>query len=91
MFGDLKDFVANDMTNLHYVPVVDTGISQRVLASQGKQPHMPYLDGVHKDIFLKADSKDNSSYFTGRSFSNDVVYPDFTLKAAQDYWVFWLG
>lgn len=92
MFGDLKEFVANitKMGDIHYVPVVDAGIPQRLRSVGGKQPYMPYLTGVHQNVFIQASAFNNAS-FTGQSFPLDVVYPDWTANETASWLDVWMN
>lgn len=88
-FGDLVDFVKN-ATNIHYVPIVDAGIAQRIRSVSGKTPYVPYLHGVQKNVFIQASATNNASY-TGRVWPGDVVFPDWTAPNTSDWWSLWLG
>jgi len=89
-FGDLGQFVKNLTTdNLHYIPIVDAGIAQRIRSVSGKQPYLPYVDGMNKNVFIKAHSKTEEP-FSGNVWPDDAVYTDFTHPNASDYWSFWL-
>jgi alpha-glucosidase (family GH31 glycosyl hydrolase) len=89
-FGDLKAFVADISPNVHWVPVVDAGVAQRIRSVAGRMPYLPYNEGESKDIFIKANAFNNAS-FTGRNWPGDVVYPDFTHPDTDAYWAKWLG
>lgn len=89
LFGDLKEFVAN-LTHIHYVPIVDAGIAQRIKSVGGKTPYLPYIHGHLDNLFIKSHAFSNDS-FTGRVWPGDVVYPDYTNPQTQHYWSGWLS
>jgi len=88
LFGDLKEFVAN-LTHIHYVPIVDAGIAQRLRSVSGKTPYLPYIHGHLDNLFIKSHAYTNDS-FTGTAWPGDVVYPDYTNPQTQRYWSGWL-
>jgi len=93
-YNDLSDFVKDlNAKDQHWVPIIDAGIAQRERFTHGAQPYHPYLDGIDKNIFIKASSKDEHNYtpITGRSWPGDVVYPDFTHNLTLTYWSTWLN
>jgi len=77
LFSDLGEFVKDlNSHSRHFVPVIDSGIAQRILSHNGYPPYHTYSQGINMDIFIKAGSGDDAVPFTGRSFPGDVVYPD---------------
>jgi len=93
-FHNLSDFVSDlNRVDKHWVPIVDAGIAQRLTTTHGIPPYHAYVDGLNRNIFVRASSKEEHTFtpITGRAWPGDVVYPDFINPATQSYWSEWLG
>ena len=79
-FAELPKFVDElHEKGLHYIPIIDPGIS-----STEKDYYKPYNLGLELDIFIKNSS---GQPFTGRVWSNGLtVWPDFTNPKTTFYW-----
>ena len=79
-FKDLPSFVQGlHEQGLHYVPIIDPGIS-----STEKAYYKAYDYGLKMDIFIKNAS---SVPFNGRVWTDGkTVWPDFTHESTEKYW-----
>ena len=88
-FAGLPDFIKT-LYNKHWVPVVTAAIPQRIRATGGLQPYLPYHDGLDQGIFINASAKIDQP-FTGQQWADDAVYVDWSHTNSSVYWDDWLA
>jgi alpha-glucosidase (family GH31 glycosyl hydrolase) len=70
-FEKLPEFIDNlHKKNMHYIPILDAGIAQRLDDS-----YEAYTDGASKDIFVKTG--DGSEILTVEVWPAESAFPDF--------------
>jgi alpha-glucosidase (family GH31 glycosyl hydrolase) len=62
---------------MHFVPIIDAGLSYRPGGDYGA-----FNRGMQQDIFIKL----NGQPFVGRVWPNEACYPDFFHPKAQSWW-----
>jgi len=77
--------------NVAWVPVIPSGIPQRLRSVGGNAPYQPYLDGLADDVYLKAHEHKSDVYFTGQQMEDNTVFVDWTHKNSNKFWNTQLG
>lgn len=62
---------------MHYVPIIDAGISAR-----SKGEYETYDSGIENDIFVKL----NKEVLVGKVWPKDAAYPDFMNPKTPAWW-----
>ena len=80
-FAGLPEFVQEvHQAGMHYVPIIDPGISN---ADSG---YAPYDQGMEMGVFVR-NSSDSEAPFIGKVWNTvSTVWPDFTHPNATEYW-----
>jgi len=83
-FAGLPDFVQHlHSVGMHYIPLIDPGISNAELASG----YPPYDQGIEMRVFVKNSTESSSAPFVGKVWNTvSTVWPDFTHPNATEYW-----
>uniref|UniRef100_A0A0P5XVY9 Lysosomal alpha-glucosidase protein n=1 Tax=Daphnia magna TaxID=35525 RepID=A0A0P5XVY9_9CRUS len=83
-FSGLPDFVHEvHAVGMHYVPLIDPGISNAELVSE----YPPYDQGIEMDVFVKNSAEPGAPPFVGKVWNTvSTVWPDFTHPNATEYW-----
>lgn len=64
--------------NMHFIPIVDAGISARP-----NEQYNAYESGVQQDVFMKLG---DGSLSVGKVWPNEAVYPDFFAPNTDSWW-----
>lgn len=82
-FAGLPEFVRHlHSIGMHYIPLIDPGISNAELTSG----YPPYDQGIEMEVFVR-NSTDSKAPFIGKVWNTaSTVWPDFTHPNATEYW-----
>lgn len=64
--------------NMHFVPIIDAGISARP-----NEQYDAYQSGIQQDVFMKLG---DGSLSVGKVWPNEAVYPDFLAPNTDGWW-----
>jgi alpha-glucosidase (family GH31 glycosyl hydrolase) len=79
-YAGLPQFVDQlHANNMHYVPILDAGVSARPWGN-----YAAYDSGVAQDLFVKASTDTD---FIGNVWPNEAVYPDWYNPATSSWFV----
>ena len=83
-YAGLPEFVGQvHAAGMHYVPIIDPGISN----AEFKSEYPPYDEGIEMDVFVKNSAEPGAAPFVGKVWNTvSTVWPDFTHPNATEYW-----